>query len=291
MNNDSLLIYLKVYGRLQLDLLRDFTLPTMMWPENLPACGLKSIYVDCYGLPAESSELEDILASGLSGIERTIAFTARSPESLGQGVARAHALGLRMFNLPVDMIFGNSSIRNLVNYSRHKHLVAAAGHLRVDWRQFLERFTPDSFKLPLSNAELVSLAMECPHHTAANSWSDLDNSTLKAGISLTRISPALVTMIHHLPSPWLASFTSEDVEFLSAHGEGAWDHNWLQLLARQGRLRVMGSSELCFGIELTHDEASRPPVEPGSANQELKFEQAGAATDLCHQFVTSLRQK
>ena len=298
-NENSLNIFIVAWGDEHLDLLERFTLPPMMWGDNLPACGLNDVYIDCYTKAGDADRLHRMVDMAFEGTNHFTSITIEDGEvdpmlikSLRQAVIKARNREVRMFYLTPDTIFGNGSIKNIVRYSRNKNVVVGGGHLRIDRNSFLSNHPIGFAKRPVSNPDLVDLAMFHRHQVTADSFFGSDNGTPEGGISLTQISEEIISMVHHLPAPWLALFNDDDVRYFnSAPHAGAWDHDWPKTMisrTNEGRFRVMGSSDLFFAVEITRPERNRVPITPNSRHVESYFKGC-AHHATCGHFVISLR--
>jgi len=171
----------------------------------------------------------------------------------------------RLLILMPDTIFADGSILNMRRYAMNKPVCVAAPHLRVNADQFIAL----KERIVYPPRRLVDRALRCAHQSQACSYTQADHGTLYGGIALTKLDEHTTTIIHYLPTVYLACFDERDAtHFQEAHDFGAWDHTWPNHLADVGRLRVFGSSDLFFAVELTEPGSNQVPVLAGSALEE-----------------------
>ncbi len=116
----------------------------------------------------------------------------------------------------------------------------------------LDEITPYP-KQGIKNSELVRLCMKFPHDSFKYANEEKDENTTHLGVSYRRILPKLYSITHSLPSAYLIFPVKEDYEyFKKVQDFNMWDRGWLDLLVRTNRLKVSGSSDLFFLMELTN---------------------------------------
>jgi len=154
------------------------------------------------------------------------------------------------FNLTPDMIIGNSSLFNCVMSSYGKNTCFASAHPRVSLN-ILDELEKKSNK-GFENSDLVALSFKFPHDNFKFANEDLENNTTHKGISYRKISPTLYSITHNLPSPGLIFPIEGDYEYFNrARDYNMIDREWMQTLIKTNRIKVSGSSDLFFNIELT----------------------------------------
>lgn len=272
-DESSLVIFCPAWGQKYLDYLRRYALPSVMQPGNLSACGYEKIYVHGSSAGA-TAELGKILHAGFAGLPVEISLV----ESGNEQGALLHALQgsirccitrrCRMLLMMPDTIIANGGIFNMRQYARGKPVSVAAPHLRVTSAPFSYR-DENTFRT-IEPRILVQFALgNHAHQATMDSYSDKDHGTLTGAISLTRITPQMTTIIHYVPTVYLAWFTESDAAFFSrAPLFCEYDRSWDKHLEAEGRLRVFGSSELFFAVELTDPDRNRIVVVPGSRLEE-----------------------
>ncbi|MDI6761147.1 MAG: hypothetical protein QMD05_10020, partial [Candidatus Brocadiaceae bacterium] len=119
--------------------------------------------------------------------------------------------------------------------------------------------------LPITNQELADWLLHNAHDTFNKSLDHLDPNLTHAGISVRKTDDDLYSIIHNLPTVYLAKFLQQDLDFFvnakRAMGDsawGQWDRGWLELLTEQGRIKVVGSSDMAMAVELTSDDRTPP---------------------------------
>lgn len=278
-DEDALTIFIPAWGTLHLDYLRKFALPSVLQSGNLPACGYSKIYVEGSTINA-TEPLPEILQSAFASLPAEVTISSYSLHEMAlltglkNVIRKCIERRTRMLLVMPDTIFANFGICNMRDYARGKPVSVAAPHLRVMTDSFSQELTGYfNISATIPSSDLVRMAMTHAHQSLLDSFSDRDNGTLTGGISMTRVDERLATIIHYLPTVYLAWFTESDAAFFNGvKFFGAWDHDWHNHLAHEGRFRVFGSSALFFAAELTDPAANRIKVEPGSRLEEHSTE-------------------
>lgn len=181
-----------------------------------------------------------------------------------------------MLMLGPDNFWGDGSLGNLLAIAAETQACFAVPHVRVDqdrfrnelgWTTFVQIGLPhertEQF-VPIPNDALVQAAMRTLHP----SWRDADLSKPEANSYLTGIGwrdlGGGLYAIHHLqPTVFLARPTARDYGFFAERRNvlGIWDHFWPEILAQEGRLRTIASSDAVCIVELT---------KPSTHNTELR---------------------
>ena len=120
------------------------------------------------------------------------------------------------------------------------------------------------------NDELVDLAFEHGHQSLLGSIDNEYCNRTFVGLSIRKITDNTYTVIHNLPMVWLANFTKDDLRFFKTPWS-IWDDRWASLLLRQNRLKVAGSRDLFFCVDLTApmgDGHRTLPIETGLLNSD-----------------------
>ena len=178
-----------------------------------------------------------------------------------------------MFLAPPDTIFGNCSVTNAVKTVEGKNVCLAAAHPRINQESMLasDVFTGlKRMERNIENDELVDLAFEYGHHELLNSFDNQDyNSTRSSALSVRAINDNTYSVIHNLPTIYLANFIKKDLQFFRQRERfHRWDSRWPRLLLRTGRLKFVGSSDLFFCVERTADELVMAKMEKGLLNND-----------------------
>ena len=164
-----------------------------------------------------------------------------------------------MVTTPPDTIFGNGSLWNAVRLVDGKGVCLAAAHPRISKQLMQESKVFQGLRdldTVIENDELVDLAFEYGHANLVNAFDDQDDNSTWSGLSIRKISRNTYSVIHNLPTPYLANFLEKDLEFFSKDRTfNNWDRSWLRMLVNDCRVKFCGSSELFFCVEITRDEA------------------------------------
>lgn len=168
-----------------------------------------------------------------------------------------------LFALP-DYVFGDGTVENLKNLMTEPGLCLGVPSTRV------LPSAMDRFQSPHTNSELVSLAFDrgYMHQT----WRDCEVGkpeicSYYSGTHWFEVEPGLITVMHRLPSSYMAQFIESDINFFKGHTSfSAYDHTWPTKLIEEGRQRYIGSSDVAFITEITEANkncALTLPVAPG----------------------------
>jgi len=248
-------------------MLKRHALPSVMQEGNLPACGWTRLIVRGSTIgPVEP--LTEVLTKAFKGYPAEISVESHGSDreatlgSLKGAIRHCIEQRCRLLLVMPDTLIANGGISNMRSYARGKPVSVAAPHLRVT--------AFPQHRKTLKAADLVSHALNSkPHQSVSDSFSDKDNGTRKGGISLTRINDHLTTIIHYLPTVYLAWFEESDAAFFDrAIAFRDWDHEWDAHLDREGRLRVVCDSEFFFAIELTEPGMNLIEITPESRLEE-----------------------
>lgn len=164
-----------------------------------------------------------------------------------------------------DNIFGDGSIRTLLDIGSVPGICVAVPTLRVAEEGFLEAM-PDG---PMKNAELVKFSMPRVHQAFLDGdVTKPSNNGWISGVTWRPLADGLYAVTHRMPSSYLMQPKRTDVKwFLDRPKFGCYDHQMPQILVNQERQRVVGSSDAAFMVELTTKDTWCPPLYPtDSAN-------------------------
>ena len=174
-----------------------------------------------------------------------------------------------------DFIFGNKSIYNALKSIEDKGACFSAPVARIS----VNKATSDKYfkelanlNINISNSRLVSLLFKYPHQGTLSAFDNIDpNSTYFSGISIREINPNSYTVIHNLPSIFMGTFNKFDYLFFHLlNSFNQWDRKWSSILLRTNRLKICGSSDLFFMVELTKDSDKIPNINKGMLNNDFK---------------------
>jgi hypothetical protein len=255
--------------------MENLSLKSLTAPGNLPACGFEKIYAVVCGIESEAQAASEAVLRATKGLPVEVScISTLDPidpiHSFRRIVDHCLAFQTRLLIAMPDIIYGNGSISNVFNYARHKPVTVAAAHVRVNERLFAERY-PGWFEFG-DNRTLVRAAFECGAVAPCDTHNP--NVTRRGGISWTRLDDNTRLLIHHLPAPWLCWFTPSDVEFWkNSITIGDVDHVWPSSLLAEQRFRVIGSTDVFFGVEMESSErGGELQPESGSEHKEEYFE-------------------
>lgn len=202
--------------------------------------------------------------------------------------------GAQMLTCPPDTVFSEGSIQSMRHIGRYGHSCVALPHPRV---------SPSIFgqikDQALSGAELVSLTMKHGHRA----WSGAEighseQNSFVGGIAwqkIGKIGENLLSVQHRLPTVYLSTFQGSDYTFFQkphdglAPTYGCWDHVWPSVLLNQERLRVIGSSDAAFVVEVTKDDLNVPPQTPINPYEPDGFWRSEHHNQILRQFCFIMR--
>jgi hypothetical protein len=191
-------------------------------------------------------------------------------ECLRRTIRRCFHENARLLMLLPDFYFGDGSLHNLFECAYVGGTCIAAPHLRVDSESFRRHLPPGD----VANAELVGLVLKCPWKGTRQFFINSDPSlTYFGGVLIKRLDECLYVMQHMLPNYFLAAFLKDDVEYFErATSLMAWDWDWPSKVAREGRHRVVCSSDLFFMAEVTDDDGSKTFTSPPMTHADSFYE-------------------
>lgn len=185
-----------------------------------------------------------------------------------------------MILLNPDCFWGDGSLTNMIRIAGEQPVCIAVPHPRVDAKKFQDewdyRLVNWGRDIEPDNSGLVSMAMQTLH----SSWKDADTAKGEAnsfltGIGMREISRGIYAVHHLLPTVFYARPSARDYGFFKQNAgiPGLWDHHWPQVLVEDSRLRVVGSSDAVFLVELTNadthgtEKQKIDPVKPDAYNR------------------------
>ena len=161
---------------------------------------------------------------------------------------------LIMFLAPPDTIFSNNSVFNSVSfsYSKRKSFAAAHPRININFLKDFKKFPEDGFK----STEMVKYAFNNAHQNFKFADEKLRKNTAYAGISYRKLSESLFAITSHMPTTFTVIPTLDDLKFFEKFGSfNDWDRGWLAMLLKKNRLKVCGSSDMFFCVEITKENA------------------------------------
>ncbi len=257
------------WGEPHLKLFLSAALRSLSWTDNLKALRGAGATWNIFTDKEHFLEVEKMIDALMPEMEINLGsaddlrrYTDQAQSALVWQIERCLKNNKKMLFVPPDTLFGDGSVRGMLNSAREKNSCVVLPHPRVLPDIFKEKI---AFQLGLDNPSLVSLAWRHLHR----SWSDakvghpLRNSFV-GGVSWDEISTGLYTVKHMLPTVYLANFMPEDLVYFQTTGSfGSYDHLWPQELVAQGRQRYVASSDVAFAVEITEKDKNIPPIWPG----------------------------
>ncbi len=295
MNDDMLVVFLPVWGK-HVKLMQDFMLPSLLQLGNLPSldCEVRVEVFTC----DEEVELErwgDDLTKAMYGaipkvdVNITVVEDVERADhliihGLRRCVKQCRELDCRMLVAMPDTVYGDESVGNAMTYARGRDFCVGSVYLRANRSSF------DVGKWPCSNARLVDLAMKHLHNDNVMQFDQRHvNATYDGGMSMREIRRGLYTCVHHLPTVYLAYFDENDEQYWKdSAGWSPWDHLWPHTLVKANRLRVLGSSDLFFAVDLTDDDRPITPHHVGMRGND-RYGGRHAHNQMCGGFAITLR--
>ena len=264
-----------------------YTAPSLLQEGNIPSLAragyeLKlSLYVE----PSEYQEMSERYSECWASLKKFMSINI-TPLEFQNGRTKGHYMRLAfvdqikrsideesmMFFTPPDTMFGNRSIFNAVETVRGKNVCLSAASARIVWNSVESSEAFDGLKKMdriVENDEMVDFAFENGHPALLDAFDNEDsNRTLAGGISIRKLNNNAYSVIHNLPSVWVANFVADDLKLFLSMGQPKLDSGWLRVLLRHNRLKVVGSSDLFFCVERTANTLNVPAMGQGLLNND-----------------------
>jgi len=149
-----------------------------------------------------------------------------------------------------DLIFSNGSVFNMVTLSEEKGVSIAAPSARISFEYAIE----SNDDLIFEAEDLTSFITRYPHKSLKFAYEDDSTNATLGGISTKKILGGLA-VIHNLPPVFLCNPTKSDLNFFKRRPSfNIIDKVWPDMLFRQSRLKIIGSSDIATIVELTKDD-------------------------------------
>ena len=170
-----------------------------------------------------------------------------------------------------DNIFGLGSLYNAYMLAKDKDTSIAIAHPRVLVDKFMSEFPPGK---TYENKELVSIVMrpEMMHPALRYAFDDLNDSFTNQGISIRRLGKHIYGVVHTLPSGVIFKFNESDINYLTGVSWGEIDRGLNIKLFAEKRIKLVGSSEVCFFIEMTRETHNFSHLYPGLKNNDTHMD-------------------
>jgi hypothetical protein len=268
-----LFVFVPMWGSQYVDLFFEYTMPSLMQSKNFPdiSSNNKRIIICFYTKSIDAELIKRKMNNYNCGYEYKI-YNDYYFKDLGRGLMLnffIHMLekcvsnnALMLLALP-DFIYSNGSISNLFKLSDGKGVSVAVPHPRVSYECIEEGKIniKNLLKSGISSSMLVKMAGQCKHSSFSFSDELMDKNSTSDGISTRKLNYNCLAVTHNLPNVCLLSPIKDDVSFFKRRiSFNDIDHLWPNMLLRQSRLKVVGSSNIAFMIELTYDNDKIPKL-------------------------------
>ena len=236
----SIAIFTMYWGPVYSKMFKDYQLPSFMQDGNLPR------------LSREGYDIKWHVYADQQPPENPFIVYHHTDEKVTVPCLRDFInsnMGTMCFMIYPDNFVGNHSMYNGVKMVENKpNMCLSVAHPRVS----LEKINgmPITAK---NNAQLVSFAFEYAHKCLWGACDNLDTNMTWAGISWRQIDEKNYAVIHNLATPWIFQFQPSDTEFICTTHNGCLDRGFIAKMLSEGRIKICGSSDLCFFVELTTD--------------------------------------
>ncbi len=267
---DALFVWVPVWGEKHIKWFFEYTLPSLLTSANLPLVSKdKKIKIYFYTKDVDESLIINYMKVNSCEFNYCVI-----KESYFIDMARSlmsnfmiHILNeciqknaLLLIAQP-DLVFSDGSVSNLVKLSDGKGVSISVAHPRVSIDK-LKKNDVDILSLSKNVTLMVKTALDYAHDTLLYADEAIDVNNTMSGIA-TRKLPSGLAVIHNLPAVYLCSPIQDDLTFFLRRPDfNIIDKAWPHLLFRQSRLKVIGSSDIAFLIELTSDEI-KPKLKSG----------------------------
>lgn len=277
--------------------IRDFAqilLPSVMQPHNLPAVAAIGLDLrwDMYTTPEDAPQVEGLFKAYPAALRPTFVIRSLADNSMATKFAffseffeeAGDAAGIV---LHADHFLADGTLAHVVHYAAPLGVSVGVPYVRCQRDPFLSYST--SAIAPehggyLTPPEVVTIALRTMIPAMAESYGDLDTSpTWDTGVIFRRITPTLTIQIQHTQAPFLYHMNDRDRAWFRSHRDfSRVDHGWTARLIREGRWRMIGSSDLGFIAELD-DEATVARAHTYASREGRVF-----AEDFCWQDADTL---
>lgn len=261
----SLQILSIAWGKRHIELFQQTALRSLSWPKNRAAIQAVNATWNIFTDDTNMARMKDICH--IPGIEFNIQSTTKLRKYIDQvQSANIWAMELcierkeKLLLAPPDTIFGDGTILGLLTAGFDQDSVVVVPHPRVLPTILDNGDMAVSYNF--TNSELVDLAWDYLHDSWVHAERGHSNqSSYVGGVEWWR-SGDNICGTHRLPSPYLCSFTQEDLMyFKSAISFGHFDHKWPgDILIPRCRQRYLASSNAAFIMEITEADKNVPPI-------------------------------
>jgi hypothetical protein len=109
--------------------------------------------------------------------------------------------------------------------------------------------------------DMVNMAFDHLTFDWRNAYDHVSPNTTHRGISWRKLDETTFCVTHNMPPVVLTQYFEQDRGFLNEPGNfTTFDRGWQSILLKEGRLKVIPSSDMFFSVELTPDEGVEYPM-------------------------------
>jgi hypothetical protein len=260
-----------VWGERYLDWFEQACARSLCWPRNRLAAQRLEAW-DLWTTPAEAARAEAI--AGQLGVPLCLHATldkAKVKENvygslMAQMILCAEQGGAFLFAAP-DSIFGDGSVGALLDLGAPARVCVATAPLRVR-----ESILPE-LSSPRANAALVALGFEHMHASFRDAKGGERTNSLSTGMSWRELGDGLYALQYRNHSSYLLTPQRHDIDWFRANPRfGYYDGRFPEVLVKDQRQRVVGSSDAVFVCEVTPESRPLPPISQADAQEPDRFE-------------------
>jgi len=182
-----------------------------------------------------------------------------------------------------DYIVGDKTLYNAFRLLEgRKDGCISVAHPRVEWEKI------DGYK-PMSNPELVKYAFDYAHVCLHGSFDNNPINNTWAGIAIRQIDDKTYSVIHNLATPFICQFNQSDVDFFNRTHYAHFDRTFTKKLLEEKRIKLVGSSDVCFFVEITKAQHNPEKCESKNGVQMLNNDKEIAGENHYNQFYVTWR--
>ena len=200
-----------------------------------------------------------------------------------------------MINNAPDSLWGNNSIWNAIKIGENKGVCVGSGGCRISLEAINDSDELHKFmnrEATIENDQLVDLAIKYSHSSLYKSFDNNKNNATYCGISIRQISTNIYSVIHNLPSVDIIKYLDQDLVFFNnSKTYNSWDKTWTRFLLKENRVKIIGSSDLVFKVEITSNKQHSAVTSPDLLNNDkyLTRNKRHLQHYVCNSFVCSWR--
>jgi hypothetical protein len=268
---ESLFIFSCVWGEKHINMFFEYGLPSLLMANNLPLLSKrKKINICFYTKDSDVTFIHKKMKQSSCKYNYSIKIESNFKDKSRDMMLNffIHFLdkciknNALMLIAPADTIFSNGSISNMVELADGKGVSIAVAHPRVSIESLIKN-NINIINLGADCPSMVDIAIKYGHDSLLQSDETNDDNSTYLGLA-TKQTPSGLAVIHNNPSPYLCSPIKDDLLFFKRSPSfNVIDKTWTSFLFRQSRLKIIGSSDIAFIIELTHNNDKKPDLKPG----------------------------